>query len=102
MHKGPVSEMTAENLRSLEVEEETLAKLTPEFLNLKFQRQERIAAARLDEVAALAAYNVAVASLHRATGTGLEHNAIELVVDPALESRTDPRAKPDAAAGNAR
>ncbi|MCH1932713.1 hypothetical protein L9G16_21460, partial [Shewanella sp. A25] len=30
----------AENLRTLKVEEETLAALTPEFLNLKFQRQD--------------------------------------------------------------
>ena len=70
----------AENLRALEALRETLAALTPEFLNLLFQRQERLGEAQLQEVGALVAYNVAIAELQRATGTGLDANGIELVV----------------------
>ena len=71
----------AENLRTLLVEEETLAALTPEFLNLKFQRQDRLAAAQRAEYESLAAYNTSVAALYRALGTGLEMNRIEVKVE---------------------
>ncbi|MCH2162323.1 MAG: TolC family protein [Phycisphaerales bacterium] len=70
----------AENLRALEALQRTLAALTPEFLNLLFQRQERLAEAQLQESNALVRYNIAVAQLERATGTGLEANNIDLVV----------------------
>jgi outer membrane protein TolC len=70
----------AENLRTLLVEEETLAGLTPEFLNLKFQRQERLAAAQADEADSLANYNKSLASLYRAMGVGLTMNRIELEI----------------------
>lgn len=70
----------AENLRALEALRETLAALTPEFLNLLFQRQERLGEAQLQELNSLVAYNLAIAELHRVTGTGLEANRIDLVV----------------------
>ncbi len=70
----------AENLRALEALRETLAALTPEFLNLLFQRQERLGEAQLQELNSLIAYNLAIAELHRVTGTGLEANRIDLVV----------------------
>ena len=74
----------AENLRALLVEEETMAGLTPEFLNLKFQRQETLASARQEEVLALVNYDSAVAALYRAMGTGLTMNRINLeIVDQA-------------------
>lgn len=76
-----------ENLRALLVEEETLASLTPEFLNLKFQRQDRLAIAQLDEYQAMAAYNSSVAGLYRALGTGLEMNRIELDVERMTAER---------------
>jgi outer membrane protein TolC len=74
----------AENLRALAVEEQTLQGLTPEFLNLKFQRQDTFARAQQQEVAAHVNYNQALAALYRAMGTGLEMNRIrlELVDDP--------------------
>jgi outer membrane protein TolC len=68
----------AENLRALLVEEETLAGLTPEFLNLKFQRQESLALARLEEFQALVAFDQAVAGLYRALGVGLSMRNIAL------------------------
>lgn len=74
----------AENLRALLVEEEMLAGLTPEFLNLKFQQQERLASARAQELASIAAFDASVAQLHRAMGTGLDVHRISLdiVEDP--------------------
>ena len=74
----------AENLRALLVEEETLAALTPEFLDLKFTRQETLASARLQEVAALVSFDKSVAQLYRALGVGLTMNRIdfEVVGDP--------------------
>ncbi|MHC4128555.1 MAG: TolC family protein [Planctomycetota bacterium] len=76
----------SENLRTLLVEEETLAGLTPEFLNLKFQRQERLAAAQADEALALVDYNKSLASLYRAMGVGLTMNRIELEIIDIDES----------------
>lgn len=70
----------AENLRTLEVREETNAQLSPEFLNVKFSRQESLAQAELEEVRALAEYQTSLADLYFAMGTGLEHNGIRFVV----------------------
>jgi outer membrane protein len=71
----------AENLRALLVEEETLAGLTPEFLNLKFQRQETLAGARLQELQAIVEFDQALAALYRSMGSSLKMRQIE--VDPA-------------------
>lgn len=68
----------AENLRTLLVEEEFLAGLTPEFLNLKFQRQETLAQARRQEVRAIAQFNQSVAALYRAMGAGLRMRQIHI------------------------
>jgi outer membrane protein TolC len=79
----------AENLRALQVEEETLAGLTPEFLNLKFQQQERLASARRQEIDAVTSFDKAVSSLYRAMGTGLSVKNIEVEVEeanPALDA----------------
>jgi len=67
----------AENLRALLVDEKTLAALTPEFLQLKFQLQNGLAAAEDAYFASLVGYQSAVAALQRATGTGLEANRID-------------------------
>ena len=75
----------AENLRTLQVEEETLAALTPEFLNLKFQRQDRLAQAQTSETLSLVSYNQSVAALYRAMGIGLAMNRIELEIVDDIE-----------------
>ncbi|MFZ9880734.1 MAG: TolC family protein [Phycisphaerales bacterium] len=72
----------AENLRALLVEEKTLAALTPEFLQLKFQLQNGLAAAEDAYFASLVGYQSAIAALGRAMGTGLEANGIEFVANP--------------------
>lgn len=73
----------AENLRTLLVLEETIASLTPEFLNLKFQRQEGLASTELQELQSLIDYNTSLADLSRATGESLERNGIRFVVPHA-------------------
>jgi len=60
---------STESLRALLAEEERRSSLTPEFLNLKFQRQEALAQAQLAEVQAIANYNRALAAWERATAT---------------------------------
>jgi outer membrane protein TolC len=84
----------AENLRALLVEEETLASLTPEFLNLKFQRQDGLAIARQEELQAMVNYNQSVADLYRAMGIGLRMNNIDLEIVDAdrpepIDDQTD-------------
>lgn len=66
----------AENLRALLVDEKTLAALTPEFLQLKFQLQNGLAAAEDAYFASLVGYQNAIAALQRACGTALEANRI--------------------------
>ncbi|MFG0252914.1 MAG: TolC family protein [Phycisphaerales bacterium JB038] len=69
----------AENLRTLTVQEDVTA-LTPDFLDLKFGRQEALAAAELQHIQALVDYNVSLANLYAAMGTALERNQIDFVV----------------------
>ncbi len=66
----------AENVRTLQVEEETLGRLTPEFLDLKLRRQQALAASEQSEFAALTDYNTSLARLHGAIGNVLERNRI--------------------------
>ncbi len=66
----------ADNLRALQVQENEGAALTPEFINLKLQSQERLAGAELQEVQALVDYANALTAYDRATGSLLERNNI--------------------------
>ncbi len=66
----------AENVRTLQVEEETLGRLTPEFLDLKLRRQQSLAAAEQAELSALTDYNTSLARLHGSVGSVLERNRI--------------------------
>ena len=76
----------AENLRALLVDEKTLAALTPEFLQLKFQLQNGLAQAEDQYFASLVGYQSALAALQQATGTGLEANRIEF--NPPMPSKS--------------
>ena len=80
----------AEDLRTILVEEQTIQTQTPEFLNLKLQRQQALASAEQQEIQALVEYNNAVARLFQVTGTGLERNRIQFNA-PAVkpDRRTD-------------
>ena len=69
----------AENLRTFLVQEE-LRGLTPERLNLKFQRQETLAAAQQEEIRSLVQYSKSLAALYQAMGVSLAMNHIELEI----------------------
>ena len=71
----------AENLRALRVTQQTMGQLTPEFLSLKFQRQDGLASAQVREVQALVEYNTAIARLFESMGIGLQMNRIELQLE---------------------
>lgn len=75
----------AENLRALQVRED-LVGLTPEFLNLKFQQQETLAAARRQEMLARVNFDQSVAQLYRAMGTSLKMHQIQFEI-PDAEGR---------------
>jgi outer membrane protein len=77
----------ANDLRALEVEEQALQGLTPEFLNLKLGRQQSLAAAEQQEVTAMVDYNTSLARLYSAMGTALERNRIIFSV-PAVRPET--------------
>lgn len=66
----------AENLRALMVRE-ALVGMTPEFLNLMFQRQETLATARQQELLARVNFDQSIARLYRAMGTSLRMHHIE-------------------------
>ena len=72
----------AENLRALRVEEDTLAGLTPTFLNLKLQTQAGLANARIAEFTSAVNFNSALASLYLASGTTLEMH--QIIFDDAV------------------
>jgi len=90
----------AENLRALLVEEETVRGLTPDFLNLKLNRQEALALAELEEIGARTDYAIALARASRALGLSLEQagvtvapedletNADRVLDEPALRAAT--------------
>ena len=78
----------AENLRALLVEEETTRGLTPDFLNLKLNRQEALALAETEEALARSEYARAIADASRALALTLEQNGVQ--VDPdALADEAD-------------
>ncbi len=70
----------SEALRTIIVQEELEAAMTPEFLNLKFNRQESLATAEVDEINAVIQYQIALSSLYYVMGIALERNQIEFVV----------------------
>jgi len=72
----------AENLRALQVEEDTLSGLTPTFLNLKLQTQAGLASARIAEFTSAVNFNSALASLYFSAGTTLEMH--QIIFDDAV------------------
>lgn len=68
----------AESLRTLLVTEQNLAALTPEFLQLKFDRQESLALTQFQESQAIANYCKSMAQLYNAMGIGLQTKGIAM------------------------
>ncbi|MEE2906237.1 MAG: hypothetical protein VX527_00245, partial [Planctomycetota bacterium] len=82
---------TAESLRALEVERQTLASLTPTFLNLIFSTQAQLATARSDEFSAIIDFNIAVSQMYQSMGTTLDVKQIGIQVldeDGDFDART--------------
>ena len=69
---------SAESLRALDVERQTLASLTPTFLNLLFTSQAQLANARSAEFLAIVDFNISVSQMYEAMGTTLNINQIGL------------------------
>ena len=66
----------ADALRALEQREAAGEPLTPTFVQLKLDTQERLAQAASQEVQAISNYNLAIAQLEQAKGTLLRYNNI--------------------------
>jgi outer membrane protein len=79
----------AENLRTLLIEEQLLAALSPEFLNLKFTRQETLANARRQEEQAIVNFDQSVASLYRAMGIGLQMRNVQVEAGETEQSTSE-------------
>ena len=76
----------AEALRALEVERDTVASLTPVFLNLLFSNQVSLANARVAEFQAIVNFNTSVAALYQAMGTTLDMHSVGLeVIDNPMD-----------------
>jgi outer membrane protein TolC len=71
----------ADRLRVLLADE----KLDPQSVDLKLRAHETLAAAEIQEVQAIADYNVALARYYQAQGTLLEHNGIDFNPNAAVE-----------------
>lgn len=72
----------ADNLRAIEEQEKAGVALTPEFINLKLQAQERLADTERSEVEAMTNYNLAITDLYRAMGTLLNQQGISFDQTP--------------------
>ena len=70
----------ADNLRAIN-QQQDLAGLTPEFINLKLDAQSRLAQAELRESQALSDYNSAIARLYERMGTLLDQMGIRFQDD---------------------
>ena len=80
----------AENLRSLDVQQEFGAQLTPAFIDLKFRRQDALASAELREFQALVSYNLAIARYYRTVGKLLERNGVIYHGSPSIKTGWNP------------
>jgi len=56
--------------------------LTPEFVQLQLDAQERLARAAAEEAAAITLYNIAIAQLEQAKGTLLRYNNVVMAEEP--------------------
>lgn len=75
-----------EELSAITIQEQ-VQKLTPEFLRLKLDSQQRLANAELQELQSLVNYNLAMMRLEQAKGTLLEYNRISISRAPETDER---------------
>jgi outer membrane protein TolC len=67
---------SADSLLAIKQREEAGEALTPTFVQLQLDAQERLARAEAEEAAAISNYNVAISQLERAKGTLLRYNNV--------------------------
>ena len=72
----------ADSLLAIQQRAEAGEALTPTFVQLQLDAQERLAREQAQEAAAIRDYNVAIARLERAKGTLLRYNNVLMVEDP--------------------
>jgi outer membrane protein TolC len=72
----------ADSLLAIKQREEAGEALTPTFVQLQLDAQERLARAEAEEAAAVSNYNVAIAQLERAKGTLLRYNNVVMEEEP--------------------
>jgi len=77
-------------LQALEDTERIRAQLTPEFLQVKLQAQENLAAAARAEIQAIVSFNNAIAALAQVTGTTLQRHRIRLCLEDATRYEPAP------------
>jgi outer membrane protein TolC len=74
----------ADSLLAIDQQQEHGQALTPEFVQLKLDSQERLADAEREEAASLSNYNNAIAHLERSKGTLLRYNNVVMQEDPTI------------------
>jgi outer membrane protein TolC len=74
----------SDSLHAIDQQEEHGEALTPTFVQLKLDSQERLADAQREEATALSSYNDAISHLERAKGTLLRYNDVVMQEDPSL------------------
>jgi outer membrane protein TolC len=72
----------ADSLLAIQQRAEAGEALTPTFVQLQLDAQERLARAQAEEAAAISDYNVAISRLERAKGTLLRYNNVVLAEEP--------------------
>jgi outer membrane protein TolC len=77
----------ADSLLAIQQRAEAGEALTPTFVQLQLDAQERLARAQADEAAAISDYNVAISRLERAKGTSLRYNNVVLEEEPVPGTR---------------
>jgi outer membrane protein len=73
---------SADELEALDQQEAAGEKLTPTFVQLKLDSQDRLAEAERQEALAISNYNIAIAHLEKAKGTLLRYNNVLLAEQP--------------------
>jgi outer membrane protein len=74
----------SDSLLAIEQQQEHGEALTPTFVQLKLDSQERLADAEREEATALSNYNNSIAHLERSKGTLLRYNNVVMQEDPVL------------------
>jgi outer membrane protein len=75
---------SADELETLDQQQAAGEKLTPTFVQLKLDSQDRLAEAERQESLAISNYNIAIAHLEKAKGTLLRYNNVLLAEQPAM------------------